>query len=233
MRVLGVDPGLTRCGVGVVEGVPGRPCTLVGYYVVHSDPDDDLAERLLHLDRSLADLDRAAPARLRGRGTGVQPAQRTDGDGHRPGRRGRRAGRREGRPAGTDVYTERGEGGRHRLRSGRQGAGHGDGDQVAAARRAAPAGRRGRRARAGHLPHLARRHPCEDRRGRRARRRIEEERDDRECGRPGGRGGSGWRGDRGWRRRPRRAVHAEHARRPAGRSPGSARDQRSSSGKIR
>ena len=56
MRVLGVDPGLTRCGVGVVEGLPGRPCTLVAYYVVHSDPADDLALRLLHLDRSLADL---------------------------------------------------------------------------------------------------------------------------------------------------------------------------------
>ena len=56
MRVLGVDPGLTRCGVGVVEGVPGRPCTLVGYYVVPTDPDDELAARLLHLDRSLADL---------------------------------------------------------------------------------------------------------------------------------------------------------------------------------
>jgi crossover junction endodeoxyribonuclease RuvC len=47
VRVLGVDPGLTRCGVGVVEGVPGRPCTLVA---------DDLAARLLHLDRSLTDL---------------------------------------------------------------------------------------------------------------------------------------------------------------------------------
>jgi len=56
MRVLGVDPGLTRCGVGVVEGVPGRPCTLVAYYVVHTDPADDLALRLLHLDRSLTDL---------------------------------------------------------------------------------------------------------------------------------------------------------------------------------
>ena len=43
MRVLGVDPGLTRCGVGVVEGVPGRPCTLVAYDVVHTDPADDLA----------------------------------------------------------------------------------------------------------------------------------------------------------------------------------------------
>lgn len=56
MRVLGVDPGLTRCGVGVVEGVPGRPCALVGYYVIHTDPGDDLALRLLHLDRSLTDL---------------------------------------------------------------------------------------------------------------------------------------------------------------------------------
>ncbi|SNT66158.1 crossover junction endodeoxyribonuclease RuvC [Asanoa hainanensis] len=56
MRVLGVDPGLTRCGVGVVEGVPGRPCTLVAYYVVYTDPADDLALRLLHLDRTLGDL---------------------------------------------------------------------------------------------------------------------------------------------------------------------------------
>ncbi|HKE64369.1 MAG TPA: crossover junction endodeoxyribonuclease RuvC [Micromonosporaceae bacterium] len=56
MRVLGVDPGLTRCGVGVVDGEPGRPCTLVAYYVVHSDPADELADRLLNLDRSLADL---------------------------------------------------------------------------------------------------------------------------------------------------------------------------------
>ena len=56
MRVLGVDPGLTRCGVGVVEGVPGRPCTLVAYYVVYTDPADDLSLRLLHLDRTLTDL---------------------------------------------------------------------------------------------------------------------------------------------------------------------------------
>ena len=62
MRVLGVDPGLTRCGVGVVEGLPGRACKLIAYYVVHSDPDDDLADRLLHLDRSLTDLvDRHRP----------------------------------------------------------------------------------------------------------------------------------------------------------------------------
>lgn len=56
MRVLGVDPGLTRCGVGVVEGLPGRPCVLVAYHVIRTDPEIDLALRLLHLDRSLADL---------------------------------------------------------------------------------------------------------------------------------------------------------------------------------
>ena len=28
MRVFGVDPGLTRCGLGVVDGVPGRPLSL-------------------------------------------------------------------------------------------------------------------------------------------------------------------------------------------------------------
>ena len=34
MRVLGVDPGLTRCGLGVVEGVTGRPLTMVAVGVV-------------------------------------------------------------------------------------------------------------------------------------------------------------------------------------------------------
>jgi crossover junction endodeoxyribonuclease RuvC len=56
VRVLGIDPGLTRCGVGVIEGVPGQPCTLIAYYVVYTDSEDDLALRLLHLDRSLSDL---------------------------------------------------------------------------------------------------------------------------------------------------------------------------------
>jgi crossover junction endodeoxyribonuclease RuvC len=56
VRVLGIDPGLTRCGVGVVEGVPGRPCKLIGYYVVYTEPGDDIALRLVHLDRSLGDL---------------------------------------------------------------------------------------------------------------------------------------------------------------------------------
>jgi len=56
VRVLGVDPGLTCCGVGVVDGVPGRPCTLTAYTVIQSDPDDDLAHRLLALDGQLVGL---------------------------------------------------------------------------------------------------------------------------------------------------------------------------------
>jgi crossover junction endodeoxyribonuclease RuvC len=52
--VLGVDPGLTRCGVGVVEGQPGRTCQLVAVDVVRTDPADDLAVRLLALDEALA-----------------------------------------------------------------------------------------------------------------------------------------------------------------------------------
>ena len=56
MRVLGVDPGLTRCGVGVVEGRPGRPGDLVFVGVVRTDPDTDLSLRLLHLDRELTRL---------------------------------------------------------------------------------------------------------------------------------------------------------------------------------
>lgn len=46
MRVLGVDPGLTRCGVGVVDGPPSRPHH-VGTELIGTSPDTPLAERLL------------------------------------------------------------------------------------------------------------------------------------------------------------------------------------------
>ena len=49
MRVLGVDPGLTRCGVGVVEGSLGRPLRLVSVDVLRTPADDDVADRLLAL----------------------------------------------------------------------------------------------------------------------------------------------------------------------------------------
>jgi len=50
VRVLGVDPGLTRCGLGVVEGEPGRRLTAVGYGVARTPAEADIATRLLDLD---------------------------------------------------------------------------------------------------------------------------------------------------------------------------------------
>ena len=53
MRVLGVDPGLTRCGVGVVDGVPGRPPSLVGVGVVRTPADLELSRRLLRIEQAV------------------------------------------------------------------------------------------------------------------------------------------------------------------------------------
>ncbi|WP_416959291.1 crossover junction endodeoxyribonuclease RuvC [Streptomyces sp. Agncl-13] len=53
MRVLGVDPGLTRCGVGVVEGVAGRPLTMVGVGVVRTPADAELGLRLVAIEQGI------------------------------------------------------------------------------------------------------------------------------------------------------------------------------------
>ncbi len=47
MRVLGIDPGLTRCGLGVVDGGGGLVVTCVGFDVVRTPPDTPVAQRLL------------------------------------------------------------------------------------------------------------------------------------------------------------------------------------------
>ncbi len=53
MRVLGVDPGLTRCGVGVVEGTAGRPLTMRGVGVIRTAADAPVPERLVAIERGL------------------------------------------------------------------------------------------------------------------------------------------------------------------------------------
>jgi len=52
MRVLGVDPGLTRCGIGVVER-SGQKLSLVDLGVIRTPKESDLAARLLELDGEL------------------------------------------------------------------------------------------------------------------------------------------------------------------------------------
>ncbi|WCD85430.1 Crossover junction endodeoxyribonuclease RuvC [Streptomyces xanthophaeus] len=53
MRVLGVDPGLTRCGVGVVEGVAGRPLAMIGVGVVRTPADAELGHRLVAIEQGI------------------------------------------------------------------------------------------------------------------------------------------------------------------------------------
>ena len=50
MRVLGIDPGLTRCGIGIVEGSPGSPLKMVGVGVIMTPADMALEHRLLEID---------------------------------------------------------------------------------------------------------------------------------------------------------------------------------------
>jgi len=53
MRVLGIDPGLTRCGIGIVEGSPGSPLKMLGVGVVMTPSDMALENRLLEIDKGL------------------------------------------------------------------------------------------------------------------------------------------------------------------------------------
>lgn len=53
--MLGVDPGLTRCGVGVVEGPPARPVH-VHHTCVTTPSQDPLEQRLLAIHRAIGAL---------------------------------------------------------------------------------------------------------------------------------------------------------------------------------
>jgi crossover junction endodeoxyribonuclease RuvC len=62
MRVLGVDPGLTRCGVGVVDGAPGHALRLVHVEVLRTPAEAQIGERLVILADAFADaIARFAP----------------------------------------------------------------------------------------------------------------------------------------------------------------------------
>jgi crossover junction endodeoxyribonuclease RuvC len=62
LRVLGVDPGLTRCGIAVVDGAVGRKVRCVAVDVIRTPVDADLSVRLLAVsDEVEAWLDRHRP----------------------------------------------------------------------------------------------------------------------------------------------------------------------------
>jgi crossover junction endodeoxyribonuclease RuvC len=56
VRVLGIDPGLTRCGVGIVDVAANRSATLVDVQVLRSAPDLPLERRLLLISEGLEEL---------------------------------------------------------------------------------------------------------------------------------------------------------------------------------
>lgn len=53
MRVLGIDPGLTRCGIGIVDSIGPQKLEMVGVGVIKTDPDAALELRLLELEKEI------------------------------------------------------------------------------------------------------------------------------------------------------------------------------------
>lgn len=56
MRILGVDPGLTRLGVGVIDTGRGNHVSLVHVEVLRTPPTDDITHRLVALQQGLSNL---------------------------------------------------------------------------------------------------------------------------------------------------------------------------------
>ncbi|GAB2515292.1 crossover junction endodeoxyribonuclease RuvC [Paramicrobacterium agarici] len=62
LRVLGIDPGLTRCGIGVIDVAPNREAQLVHFGVLRSEANAEIEARLLTISRGIEDvLDTHAP----------------------------------------------------------------------------------------------------------------------------------------------------------------------------
>jgi crossover junction endodeoxyribonuclease RuvC len=56
MRILGIDPGLTRCGVGIVDLNSNRRASFVAVHVIRTASTDELPARLFELEAKLSDL---------------------------------------------------------------------------------------------------------------------------------------------------------------------------------
>jgi crossover junction endodeoxyribonuclease RuvC len=62
VRVLGVDPGLTRCGLGVVDGSAGGRVALVEVGLIRTPADADIGRRLVEIESGIEEwLDRTCP----------------------------------------------------------------------------------------------------------------------------------------------------------------------------
>ena len=65
MRVLGIDPGLTRCGVGIVDVTQNRRATLVYVTVIRTPAGEQHENRLLTISNGIEQLlDEYKPERV-------------------------------------------------------------------------------------------------------------------------------------------------------------------------
>ena len=164
MRVLGIDPGLTRCGLGVVEGSVGRPLTLIDVNVVRTSADLPIAERLVTIEKGIdAWLDEYQPDAVAVERVFARSDSSTIMGTAQASGIALVAAARRGLPIALHTPSE--------VKAAVSGSGRADKAQVTAMvtrilrlDSAAQAGRRGRRARPRHHPHLARRRPGPHRR---------------------------------------------------------------------
>lgn len=56
VRVLGIDPGLTRCGFGVVDVARDRSARLVAVGVIRTEPDEPIERRLVVIRAAIDEL---------------------------------------------------------------------------------------------------------------------------------------------------------------------------------
>ena len=155
MRVLGIDPGLTRCGVGVVEGSVGRPLSLVDVGVVRTAAEMPIEERLCLIAAGLEEwLDATRPDAVAVERVFSQHNVKTVMGTAQASGIALLVAARRGLPVTLHTPSE--------VKASVTGSGRADKAQVGAMVtrllrlvRGAQARRRGRRAGAGDLPHLA------------------------------------------------------------------------------
>jgi crossover junction endodeoxyribonuclease RuvC len=56
MRILGIDPGLTRCGVGIIDTDARRKSSFVHVAVISTPANSELAIRLYQLEQALDEI---------------------------------------------------------------------------------------------------------------------------------------------------------------------------------
>jgi len=152
--VMGVDPGLTRCGIGVVIGSPGR-AELVSAGVIRTSPDLDISRRLLQIELGLEEWIAAhRPDAIAVERVFAQHNVTTVIGTAQAAGVALLVAARHGIPA-TQHTRERGQGGYQRVRTSRQGSGRHDGGSDPQARQRTEAGGRRRRGSPGHLSRLA------------------------------------------------------------------------------